>query len=60
MDDADAIAKLKARLAQAESRAALLRQAGQQEQYMECYFLVDSIEKELDGLLRARFAQRPA
>lgn len=60
MNNAEAIATLKARLAQAEINAEQLRQGGSQERYLESYFLVGALELQLDRLLNAQQLQPDA
>ena len=58
MTNAETIASLKERLAQAEANAGRLRQTGSQEQYLEAYFLVQSLESRLDALLALQYGPR--
>lgn len=52
MTDAECIANVRARLAQAEATTGRLRQAGAQEKYLESYFLVEALESQLESLSR--------
>lgn len=60
MTDAECIANVRARLAQAEVTTARLRQAGAQEKYLESYFLVEALEGQLETLSRTRRLGRTA
>jgi hypothetical protein len=53
MNDFEAIATLKTRLARAEENAEMLRRAGSQEQYLEAYFLAGALELQSDTLVNA-------
>lgn len=48
------IGNVRARLAQAEVATGRLRQAGSQEQYLQSYFLVEALERQLESLSRAQ------
>ena len=54
MNPTEAISDLQRRLAEAGRHAAVLRQAGTREQYLESYFLVEALELQLDTLVNAR------
>jgi hypothetical protein len=58
MTNAETIASLKERLAQAEANAERLKQAGSQEQYLEAYFLAQNLDHQLDSLLALQHGPR--
>lgn len=53
------IAAIKGRLSKAEGDRDTWKAAGRQEKYLEAYFLVESLECELDKLVRQSPAQAP-
>jgi len=54
MTDAECIANVRARLAQAEITTGRLRQAGSHERYLESYFMVEALESQLETMTRAQ------
>jgi hypothetical protein len=58
MTNAGTIASLTDRLTQAEANAERLRQTGSQEQYLEAYFLAQSLGDQLDALLALQYGPR--
>jgi len=54
------IGALKARIAQAESKRDAWRAAGDRERYLEAYFMVEAMERVLDGQLRRHASDEPA
>jgi primosomal protein N'' len=58
MTNAETIASLRERLTQAEANAERLRQAGSQEQYLEAYFLAQSLDSQLDALMARQYGPR--
>lgn len=55
----DEIEALERRLSRAESDRDTWRAAGMQEKYEQAYFLVESIQCQLDACHRQRAAERP-
>ena len=53
MNNSATVATLKERLAEAERNAERMRVAGTQEQYLQAYFRVTSLELQLDRVLNA-------
>lgn len=52
------IAAIRNRIAKAESDRNLWRAAGQEEKYLEAYFLVEALEAQLDQRLRQGSSHR--
>ena len=53
------IASVKYRLSKAEGDRTAWQAAGRQEKYLEAYFLVESLECELDRLVKQALAETP-